>query len=300
MAYSRIYRSIFTGRPASALLRSQNVNSTLCKQIPQFSRGFRATNASQQRYRQYSRFQQSRNFLYRWSQSPNFYYQVGGGGLAIGSVYVYNLEDVPVSGRRRFNFIRPEWEKSFGEEMYNQAIQENRGKILSEWDPRTRMVQRVLDRLIPSSGIDGEQWEVHVVKDEEPNAFVIPGGKVFVNTGILRICKNDDGLATVLGHEIAHNVAHHAAERMSQAGILTLLGLVLYATLQIDVGVFRLLGSFVFEMPGSRKQEVSPCIRMRSCTVLIDIFKAEADYIGLSALSLMIPTCYFHVLTSSQ
>lgn len=77
------------------------------------------------------------------------------------------------------------------------------------------MVQRVMDRLIPASGLEGKEWEVHVIESDEKNAFVIPGGKVFVYSGILPIAKNDDGLAAILGHEIAHNLAGHAAEHMS-------------------------------------------------------------------------------------
>jgi Zn-dependent protease with chaperone function len=54
-----------------------------------------------------------------------------------------------------------------------------------------------------------------LTESTEKNAFVIPGGKVFVFSGILPIAKNDDGLAAILGHEIAHNLARHAAENMS-------------------------------------------------------------------------------------
>jgi predicted Zn-dependent protease len=64
----------------------------------------------------------------------------------------------------------------------------------------------VLNRLIPHSGLPAEtnNWEVHVIKDEQKNAFVIPGGKVFVFSGILDICQGEPGLSAVLGHEIAH------------------------------------------------------------------------------------------------
>jgi predicted Zn-dependent protease len=63
-----------------------------------------------------------------------------------------------------------------------------------------------LDRLIPHSGLPAEtnNWEVHVIQDEQKNAFVIPGGKVFVFSGILEVTQNEAGLAAVLGHEIAH------------------------------------------------------------------------------------------------
>ncbi|OMP85809.1 Mitochondrial metalloendopeptidase OMA1, partial [Diplodia seriata] len=172
-----------------------------------------------------------------------------------------------VSGRRRFNVVSPEQEKSMSKEMYAQVLQEYHGQILPAWDRRVQMVQRVLDRLIPASGLDNEQWEVHVIDSPEMNAFVIPGGKVFVFSGILPICRNEDGLAAVLGHEIAHNVAHHSAERMSQSVF------VLAAALAVDIflggtgGITRMLLDLTFLKPGSRSQE------------------SEADFIGLMMMA---------------
>lgn len=88
----------------------------------------------------------------------------------------YNIETVPVSGRKRFNWVKSEYEEQMGMEQYKQVKQEFRGRILPEWHPQTRLVQRVLDRLIPSSGLEGQKWEVNVIDDKEQmNAFVIPG-----------------------------------------------------------------------------------------------------------------------------
>ncbi|CAD0010770.1 unnamed protein product, partial [Aureobasidium pullulans] len=122
------------------------------------------------------------------------------------------------------------------------------------------VVPRVLNRLIPHSGLPTEtnNWEVHVIKDEQKNAFVIPGGKVFVFSGILDVCQGEQGLAAVLGHEIAHNVAHHSAERMSSYFIFLPVAIVASLWLGLgDVGnVFtRMVVDLVFLRPGSRKQE---------------------------------------------
>ncbi len=62
----------------------------------------------------------------------------------------------------------------------------------------------------------GVQWEFVLFADSEPNAFAVPGGKAGVNTGIMPIAITDAGLATIIGHEIAHLTARHAAERVSQ------------------------------------------------------------------------------------
>jgi predicted Zn-dependent protease len=72
-------------------------------------------------------------------------------------------------------------------------------------------------------------WEANVLKDDRVNAFCLPGGKVFVFTGILPLAQSDDQLATVMSHEIAHALAHHASERIAReqqagGGILTALG----------------------------------------------------------------------------
>lgn len=76
------------------------------------------------------------------------------------------------------------------------------------------------------------------------NAFVLPGGKIFVFTGILPVCANEDGLASVLGHEVAHQVARHSAERMSSLKVLTVLGFALEAV-GLDIGISRLLLTFL-------------------------------------------------------
>ncbi|KAL2255052.1 hypothetical protein VTK26DRAFT_4239 [Humicola hyalothermophila] len=158
---------------------------------------------------------------------------------------------------------------------------EQRGvRILPAWDPRTARVRRVLERLLPFSGMsDKDGWEVFVVDDPgTANAFVLPGGKVFVFSGILPLARNDSGLATVLGHEIAHNLADHVAERLSQdIGA----SIVLYS-LVILGGVFG-LGPLIMHMFGPRLMDVAfgyPMSRLQ---------ESEADYIGLM---MMAEACY--------
>lgn len=219
----------------------------------------------------YQRYEASKGLFLRWASSPTFYYQVAGLSGVAATVYVYNLETVEVSGRRRFNIVSPEFEKSMAEGQSEQVLQQFGPKIMSERSKEHRQVQRVLQRLLPHSGLEGEQWEVHVIDSDEKNAFVIPGGKVFVFRGILDICQGDEGLAAVLGHEIAHNVAHHAAERMSRMSVLTAVATLASGFLGVDFGLVRLVNNFVFDLPGSRKEE------------------EEADYIGLLMMS---ESCY--------
>lgn len=110
--------------------------------------------------------------------------------------------------------IPPQLEEALGASSVEQVRQEYRGRILPDSDGRVRAVKRVLERLVPfaeGEGLQGMQWEVCVIDSPEQNAFVAPGGKVFVFTGILPLCGGEDGIAAVLGHEIAHVVAHHTA-----------------------------------------------------------------------------------------
>ncbi|KAK6433130.1 metalloendopeptidase [Oleoguttula sp. CCFEE 5521] len=235
------------------------------------SRSFHQSSYTARQAFNYQRFNASRNIFQRWAARPTFYYEVGGIGAVGGGVYIANLEEVPVSHRRRFNVVSPATEAETGKQMYQQTMQEFGNRLLPPSHPKSRMVQRVLNRLIPHSGLDGEEWEVHVIEDPMKNAFVIPGGKVFVFSGILDVCKGDDGLAAVLGHEIAHNVAHHAAERMSSSFILMGIALIGSAIIGLDFGFGRMIIDFAFLRPGSRAQEQA------------------ADYIGLL---MMAESCY--------
>ncbi|KAI8942220.1 hypothetical protein NX059_000303 [Plenodomus lindquistii] len=217
---------------------------------------------------QYKRFTAARGvagLLTRWAAKPTFYRDVGLITAATGGVYVYNLEEVPVSGRRRFNIISPRLEEAMGKSTVEQVRQEYQGRILPDHDPRVRKVKEVLDRILPfaeGEGLKDLDWEVAVIDSPEQNAFVAPGGKVFVFTGILPLCRDDDGIAAVLGHEIAHVVAHHTAERMSQAP-LVLLGVLALSLFDISFYSGKMLIDLFLSMPASRKHE------------------AEADFIGL-------------------
>lgn len=175
---------------------------------------------------------------------------------------------MPISGRRRFNIISPEREEALTGNQAQQVLQQYQGEVLSDWDPRVRQVRRVLERLIPHSGqLARKNWDVHVIDSPEANAFVMPGGHVFVFSGILPICSDDDGLATVLGHEIGHNVAHHSAEKLS---LMSIAWLGVFALEALDIAPRNLtstLVTFALELPASRKQE------------------SEADYIGLMMMA---------------
>ncbi|KAJ3411897.1 hypothetical protein HDV05_001532 [Chytridiales sp. JEL 0842] len=121
------------------------------------------------------------------------------------------------------------------------------------------------------SGLNDVNWEVHVIDYPQRNAFVLPGGKVFVFTGILPIVKNEDGLAAVIGHEVAHQVARHSAEKLSWVKVIVLAQI--FMSFFFDPGFLfnRLFMELGVMLPFSRASET------------------EADYIGLT---LMAGACY--------
>ena len=111
-----------------------------------------------------------------WSSDPRFRYgaiAVGAGGAVF---IVYNLERVPVSGRLRFNCVTENYERKISYGTYRQVMAQYRGQILPPDHPDSRVVQRVMDRLIPASGLGQEGWEVKVIGNRaKKNAFVLPG-----------------------------------------------------------------------------------------------------------------------------
>ncbi|KAI8994895.1 peptidase M48 [Pilobolus umbonatus] len=156
-------------------------------------------------------------------------------------------------------------------QAYQEVMSVYGGRILPYRHPYTQFVKRVGERLVKVSGMENIKWEFYVVDSPEKNAFVLPGGKVFVFTGILPIVQNEDGMAAVLGHEISHQLARHSAEKLSFAKILLVLRLTL-ALFGVDPSFFSNLSMDLLMMkPFSRKCEI------------------EADDIGLQ---LMAQACF--------
>ena len=124
----------------------------------------------------YNRFSRVEQIKYLWSNDPRFRYGVfaAGGG---GAIFVaYNIEEVPISGRLRFNCVSERYERQTMHRMYRQIMAHYGRYILPPDHPDSRMVQRVMDRLIPASGLNPQGWEVKVIASkEEVNAFVLPG-----------------------------------------------------------------------------------------------------------------------------
>lgn len=138
---------------------------------------------------------------------------------------------VPITGRRTLNLIPASQINSMSFSQYDEFLNSNK---LSEDTEQTAMVkgvglkiQKAVERYFESEGmasyLESYDWEFNLVEDSLVNAWCMPGGKVVVYTGLLPVARNEDGLAVVMGHEIAHAIANHGNERMSQ-GLLFQLG----------------------------------------------------------------------------
>lgn len=133
--------------------------------------------------------------------------------LYMGYYWFSHRETVPLTGRKHLVDVDPKQEAALGLQSYRQIL--NQSQVAREG----KLVQTVKDigaRLAKVSEDPGFQWDFNVIISNQVNAFCLPGGKVAVYTGIIPIAKNDNGLAIVMGHEIAHAIAHHGAERMAQ------------------------------------------------------------------------------------
>jgi len=189
---------------------------------------------------------------------------------------------VPVTGRSSLNLI-PDAELA---SMSLTSYQEFLAKApLSKNATAKAMVRRVGERLAVATeeylrGIGQAEtfaWEFNVVEEADTaNAWVMPGGKVVVYTGILAIAQDDAGLATVLGHEIAHVVAKHGNERMSQALITEMGGAALSVAMSNAPEATRNLFAASYGA-GTQLGILLPFSRLH---------ESEADRIGLTLMAL--------------
>ena len=124
----------------------------------------------------------------------------------------------PISNRQALILIPMSQEIAFGKQAYKQALKDQKD---SENVHLNQVLRRVGRRITRVSDMPNLDWEFRLIESKDKNAFALPGGKVAVYTGMLEVCKNEAGLATVLSHEIAHVIARHGAQRMSQQLLLT-------------------------------------------------------------------------------
>ena len=177
----------------------------------------------------------------------------------------------PGTARDQVIFFSEEKEMQFGLSAYREVL---RSAPLSDNAEINELVQRVGRRIAVAANKPEYQWEFAVIQDDKMvNAFALPGGKVAIFTGILKHTKDDVGLATVVGHEVAHALQRHGVERMSRSILdqIAQLGALAGAVSgSVNPGAMQgLLGAYGVNvsLPFNRKQE------------------SEADYVGLRLMA---------------
>jgi predicted Zn-dependent protease len=186
---------------------------------------------------------------------------------------------VPLTGRRQLSLVSDADMLSTSFVQYDQFLKENK---LSTNTVQTNMVKGVGKRIQNAvvtyfarnnltQELNGFAWEFNLIESNEVNAWCMPGGKVVVYSGILPVTQDETGLAVVMGHEIAHAVAKHSNERMSQALLAQLGGETLAAALQQKPQQTQEIWMAVFGA-GVQLGAILPYSRLQ---------ESEADHLGL-------------------
>ena len=179
----------------------------------------------------------------------------------------------PETGTKHRVGMDPQQEQALGLQAYNQTLQKEQGNVISS-GPEVDLVKKVARRLASAASEKSQvqyNWQVSVIRSNEVNAFCLPGGEIVVYTGILPLTQGEPGLATVLGHEMAHAVSRHGAERMfrqqlTQAAVMGAQGGISQMDPQQQATLMAAIGAgaqYGVSLPFSREQE------------------SEADHIGL-------------------
>uniref|UniRef100_A0A8C9NYL4 Metalloendopeptidase OMA1, mitochondrial n=1 Tax=Spermophilus dauricus TaxID=99837 RepID=A0A8C9NYL4_SPEDA len=200
-----------------------------------------------------------------------------GFGLLFVVFYFTHLEVSPITGRSKLLLLGKEHFKLLSELEYEAWMEEFKNDMLTEKDPRYLTVKEVVHHLIECNkdipGISELNWVIHVVDSPDINAFVLPNGQVFIFTGLLNSVTDTHQLSFLLGHEIAHAVLGHAAEKASLVHLLDFLGMIFLTMIWaicprdslaiLGQWIQSKLQEYMFDRPYSRALE------------------AEADQIGL-------------------
>ncbi len=199
------------------------------------------------------------------------------GLIAIGITMARGCQHGPF-GRTQVVAMSPAQEAQLGLQAYREVLSTSR---VIRGGPTVADVKEVTHRLIQATSSPDFQskigtkipvfkWELEVVQDRQVNAFCLPGGKIVVYTGILPVAVSDAGLATVIGHEISHALAHHGAERMAQQQMA-------------NIGMTA-AGASIGDMDPRRQQQIMMVLNAGAKFGILKYSRShetEADHMGL-------------------
>jgi predicted Zn-dependent protease len=185
---------------------------------------------------------------------------------------IISCKTVPITGRKQLNMVPDFMIRELAFTEYDSVVKNS--PTLSLEDPRAQIVTRVGNRIKTaveiylsenhlSKEIKNFKWEFNTIRKDVINAWCMPGGKVVVYTGLLPLAETEECLAIVMGHEIAHAIARHGNERMSEALLVNLGGMVLQEALKekkketqlLFLGLYIVGSNLALSLPHSRMQE---------------------------------------------
>ena len=206
------------------------------------------------------------------SLPPYIWASAGATATTVAVVYYAYLDEVPLTHRRRWLATSSEWERQLGDQEYQTLLRQYRNEVLPATHRASVTLRRVGARIAAASdqfaaehdlttnyvSLHQRPYTFTVVRSDMANAFVLPGNHIFLFTGLFRYVHDEDELASVLGHEMAHNLARHVGEKISGTLVVQLLARL---SLLADPSgfVFALLipaASLFRDLPNSRTQEM--------------------------------------------
>jgi predicted Zn-dependent protease len=185
----------------------------------------------------------------------------------------------PLTGRNQLNLIPSGEMLTMSYSQYDQFLKDNKVSTDAAATARVKTVgariQGAVEKYFRDNGmasrLNGYEWEFNLIPSDEVNAWCMPGGKVVFYEGILPICKDDAGIAVVMGHEVAHAVAEHGNERMSQGLLAQAGGAALSVALKDQPAQTQQLWMTAFGV-GAQMGVLLPFSRTQ---------ESEADHLGL-------------------
>jgi len=192
---------------------------------------------------------------------------------------------VPLTGRKQLNLIPSSQINSLSFQSYRDVLKESKLSYNQEQVALIRKVGKnlsyAIERYLTDNGmadeIDNFKWEFNLIEDDDMvNAWCMPGGKVAFYTGIMPICQDEQGVAVVMSHEIAHAIASHGNERMSQQLAVQAGGTALSVALQNQPQETQQLAFAAFGL-GSQVGVLLPYSRSH---------ESEADELGLYMMAM--------------
>lgn len=134
--------------------------------------------------------------------------------LLLSALLLTGCQNVPLTGRSQLQIVSEQQERRMGLASFKEILAKEK---LSHDPALNERITRIGRRIAAATGRTDYEWEFRVIEDDKTlNAFCLPGGKVAIYTGLLPVAQDDAGVAAVIGHEVAHAIARHGGERLSQ------------------------------------------------------------------------------------